>query len=156
VSESKIHESSGATTFGYLVEARSVAHLKGSALPIVGGRSVGADWVWIAPARSVVGVPSGMWDRIANAVTDLLSYEAASALMAWLAAEREPLHGFGLEFRLVKCKLTYEWRVERESEGAPVSFRDRENLEFPVSLAPQRRDPDVSASPIQETPRAES
>lgn len=123
--------SGNGTTVGYYIEVRNTTMLTGSALPTIGGVSIGAEWVRV-PTERAPGVPTGLWCRIAEAVTELLSYPAACAIMGWAAVAdvRGIGLGLGLEFRLVRAKLTYSWSVEAVAYGEPVSYRDREAKEF--------------------------
>ena len=98
---------------------------------MVGGVFVASEWTRIPVARSDDGIPTGLYCKIAEAVTELVSYPTGMGLIAAMAAG-QLLGGIGLEFRLVEAKLTYDWKVERKADGPPISFREAENREFPV------------------------
>lgn len=127
--ERKPTSSGNGTTFGYYVEARNVGW-KGGARPMVGCTHIGEDWTRIAVERVPHGVESGLWCKVAETVSTMVSYPAAQALIA-AAAAGQMLNGIGLEFRLVRAKLVYSWTIEDVKAGETVSFRDRESQEFP-------------------------
>ncbi len=117
------------TTHGYYVEVRAIAGVGIQKLP--GDFVVAQEWKRL-PVRSAleIGVPRGLYCREAEAVTDLVSFAAAHALMAWAAASVD-LDGVGLEFRLVEAEFTYSWAVKEIAHGEPVSFSERRRKEFP-------------------------
>lgn len=121
--------SGNGTTRGYYVEVRTIA---GVAVQQCCGLAVAREWlrVPIGSAAGGIGVPRGMYCREAEAVTELCSYTAANALMAWAAA-LGALDSVGLEFRLVEARFTYSWKVEEIAHGEPVSFFERQRQEFP-------------------------
>jgi len=119
------------TTHGYYVEVRAIEGVGIQRLP--GDFVVAQEWkrLPVSVTRGA-GVPTGLYCRITEAVTDLVSFAAAHSLMAWAAASTD-LGGVGLEFRLVEAALTYSWKVEDVAHGEPVSFLERQRREFPRS-----------------------
>lgn len=103
---------------GYFVEA--MARL--SPVVLGGQQIITSQWTRINLRRMAPGeggIVSRTWNPLL-AHNELLSYEAALALMATLAASS---HDAGcLDYRLVRCNLKYEWAITRVGVTAPKNF----------------------------------
>lgn len=118
------------TTRGYYVEVRAI---EGVGIQRVGEFAVAREWkrlphIW---GDGNFGIPRGLYCRVTEAVSDLMSFAAANSLMAWAAAS-VLLDGLGLEFRLVEAQVTYSWKIDDVAHGAPVNFLERQRQEFPL------------------------
>ena len=124
---------------GWFVEARA-RELFGSDPPVVNGRSLSPlTWRRIEFDRQVAegGVPNKLYNPLARE-RGLLAYPTALTLIAWCAAEYPET----IEFRLVKMKLSFEWKIEREGVSEPIVY-DYEASRA-VETTPEEEDSDGS------------
>lgn len=131
-------ESNGnATTYGYRIEARSVH----SPHTQIGDNVLTKEWSFVELSRGVVGVPN--WLAAPARDHGLMTYTAAQALMAWIAADCEYGMAVGVEFRLAKFKCESSYTITREGASPSRSYFNEERALNIESESPTSGEPDA-------------
>ena len=112
----------------YVIEARTSYHEPEN----INGFILTNEWRRLPVYRSPIGVKECVFHPIKE--TGLLNYEAAIALaMEFIASPNQMTRGhfcqLCLEARLVKVRLTYDWKTEEVGVGEPITMRNLRQAE---------------------------
>lgn len=111
----------GGTCRGFFVEARLIEGLSGVLIdgpPKIGHAWITETWKRIAYdyQHPSIGVRNRLHSRVAEQA-GMLSYAAASALMAWAGSHHE-----NVEFRLIKARCVWSYEVTEEAVSESETF----------------------------------
>ena len=126
---SKLDSKGEGTTSGWKVQARCTSTIMSQGQPRYGPRFIGHKWTTLYFEKVAHGVKNAMWDEVAEK-HGILTYPAAKALLATVAAENS--WHYDVELRLVKykCVTTYEITVEGYAAIERFGFLDEDALEL--------------------------
>ncbi len=99
------------TDSGYKVQVRYAVGYPVS----IGDMVLDEHWRELRIARSAVGVPTHRESDYHLPATGCMTLTAAQALRWWFLADIEARHPgkiFGVETRIVRCKIEYSWKGE--------------------------------------------